>query len=173
MPVFIDESGFYLLPARVRTYAPRGLGSELRVYQTHAHLGVMCGITPAADLFSLERARSLTGLDTVRFIEHLQGQLRCRLLVIWDRINIHRSKEVKGFLAAMSAGSIQVEELPRCAPELNPEEGVWNLLKDVELKNLCCRDLDHLAHELYLAIRRLRNRPDLLLSCFEGAGLEL
>lgn len=173
MPVFIDESAFYLLPATVRTYAPRGARPGLRVYQTHAHLGVMCGITPAGDLFSRIRARSLTELDSVEFLAHLRRRLGCRLLVVWDRINIHRSKVVKGFLAQMPARSIQIEELPVCAPELNPQEGIWQLLKQVELKNVCCRDLRHLTGELRLALRRLRRHPDSILSCFEGAGLDL
>lgn len=173
MPVFIDESGFYLLPAKVRTYAPCGLRPELRVCHTHAHLGVMSGLTPAGDLFSLTRARSLRSLDTIAFVAHLLGRLRCRLLLIWDRINIHRSQEVQAFLASLPTGAVQVEELPACAPELNPQEGIWHLLKDVELKNVCCRDLPQLKHEVCLAIRRLRSHPNLILSCFEGAGLRL
>ncbi len=173
MPVFIDESGFYLLPATVRTYAPRGTRPELRVRQTHAHLGVMCAITPAGDLFSRIRARSLNEQDSVQFLRHLQRQLGCPLLVIWDRINIHRSQVVRDFLDQLPARCLAVEELPTCAPELNPQEGIWHLLKDVELKNVCCRDLHHLADELRLAIRRLRRHPDLVLSCFAGAGLTL
>lgn len=43
--VFVDESGFYLLPARVRTYAPLGQTPLLRVFQTRDHLSVMSGIT--------------------------------------------------------------------------------------------------------------------------------
>jgi transposase len=173
IPVFIDESGFYLLPATLRTYAPRGERPELRVFQTHAHLSVIGGITPRGGLFSFLQARSLTGLDSAKFLAHLCQKLGCPLLVIWDRINIHRSQEVKDFLAAMPRGAIQIEELPICAPDLNPQEGIWNLLKDVELRNVCCQDLDHLAYELSLAIRRLRAHPDQILSCFEGAGLRV
>jgi transposase len=173
MPVFIDESGFYLLPATVRTYAPRGVRPELRVHHTHAHLGVMCGLTPAGDLFSRIRARALTEQDSVEFLAHLRRQLGCPLLVVWDRINIHRSQVVKGFLAQLPARAIQIEELPACAPELNPQEGIWQLLKGVELKNVCCPDLRHLARELRLALRRLRRDPDSILSCFAGAGLNL
>jgi len=44
--VFVDESGFYLLPAAVRTYAPRAKTPILPVFQTHDHLSVMSGITP-------------------------------------------------------------------------------------------------------------------------------
>src|SRR5512138_982919 len=41
--VFVDESGFYLLPGVVKTYAPRGLTPVLREKQTRDHLSVMGG----------------------------------------------------------------------------------------------------------------------------------
>lgn len=172
MPVFVDESGFYLLPALVHTYAPCGKRPELR-FQNHAHLGVIGGITPGGDLFSVIQKRSVSGLDCAKFLAHLLGQLGGPLLVIWDRIGIHRSLEVKDYLAALPRGLIQLKELPVCAPDLNPQEGIWYLLKHVELKNVCCQNLDELIYELCLAIRRLRTHPDLILSCFKGAGLAL
>ncbi len=46
MILWIDESGFYLLPAVVRTYAPRGQTSILRVPLSRDHLSVISGITP-------------------------------------------------------------------------------------------------------------------------------
>jgi hypothetical protein len=39
-----NESGFYLLPAVVKTYAPCGETPILPVYQTRDHLSVMSGI---------------------------------------------------------------------------------------------------------------------------------
>jgi hypothetical protein len=78
-----------------------------------------------------------------------------------------------GSPAQGGAQFIQLERLPAYAPELNPQEGVWHLLKDVELGNVCCWNLNGLYRELRLAIVRLRRQPELLLSCFEQAGLEL
>jgi hypothetical protein len=66
---------------------------------------------------------------------------------------------------------IHLERFPAYAPELNPDEGVWQHLKHVELRNLCCTDLDHLRAELNLAIRRLRSKPDLIQSFFFGCTL--
>jgi transposase len=37
-----------------------------------------------------------------------------------------------------------LEQLRGYAPELNPAEGIWNYLKRVELKNLCCQSVSHL-----------------------------
>jgi len=173
MPVFIDEAGAYLLPSTVRTYAPCGLTPELEVYEGRDHVGIMGALTPAGELFTLTRHRSLNGQDSVRFLQHLHQHIGRPLLVIWDRGPIHRSKEMRQFLSEGGARFIHLEPLPTYAPELNPQEGVWHLLKDVELRNLCCRDLDHLAHELRLAIIRLRRQPSLLLSSFGQAGLKL
>jgi hypothetical protein len=43
--VWVDESGFYLLPGAVRTYAPRGETPLLRVPLTRDHLSVIGGLT--------------------------------------------------------------------------------------------------------------------------------
>jgi transposase len=171
--VFVDESGFYLLPGAVRTYAPRGKTPILPVFQTHDHLSVMSGVTPQGRLFTLTRYDSLNGLDSIHFLKHLHSQTDHKLLVIWDGSPIHRSIGVRTFLADGAAKQIHLERLPPYAPDLNPDEGVWDYLKQVELRNLCCFNLDHLHQQLNLAILRLRCKPDLIKSFFDEAGLLL
>lgn len=171
--VFVDESGFYLLPARVRTYAPRGKTPILRVFETRDHLSVMSAITAHGCLFTMVRDDSLTSVESVRFLKHRLAQLNRKLLVIWDGSPIHRGKEVKAYLAGGATKHIHLEPLPPYAPDLNPDEGVWNHLKYVELRNVCCLNLGHLQHHLGLAVTRLRRRPYLIQSFFAGAGLDL
>lgn len=171
--MFIDESGFYLLPARVRSYAPRGHTPILRVFQTRDHLSVMSGITLRGDLFTLARDEALAGTDSVRFLKHLRWQTDRKLLVIWDGSPIHRGEAVKAYLADGAARHVHLERLPGYAPDLNPDEGTWRHLKRVELRNVCCLNLYHLHHELGLAILRLRRRRDLIQSFFTEAGLAL
>ena len=43
--VWVDEAGFYLLPARVRTYAPRGQTPTLRVPLTRDQLSAIGALT--------------------------------------------------------------------------------------------------------------------------------
>jgi len=145
----------------------------LRVFQTRDHLSLMGGITLNGGLFTLIRDEALTSVESVRFIRHLQYWLGPRLLAIWDGSPIHRGEEVKQYLADGGAKSVHLEQLPGYAPDLNPTEGVWELLKDVEMRNLCCSDFSHLHHELILAILRLRRKPHLIQACFPGAGLAL
>ncbi len=197
--VFVDESSFYLfpfgsntpplaadegfgacpevntnlLPARVRTYAPRGETPTLRVFVTHDHISVMSAITMQGCLFTMVRDDSLTGAESVRFLKQLLVQLDRHLMVIWDGSPIHRAKEVKAYLADGATQQIHLEPLPPYAPDLNPDEGVWNHLKYVDLRNVCCLDLGHLQHQLLLAVTRIRRRPYHIQSFFTGAGLDI
>ena len=145
----------------------------LRVPLTRDHLSVISAVTPAGKLFVQVRAHALRGPDVVRFLRHLLDHLPGTLLVIWDRSQIHRARVVKAFLAAGAAARLRLEYLPAYAPETNPDEGVWNLLKRVELRNRCCRDLPHLRAELRRAVLRLRQRPHLIRACIRHAGYRL
>ena len=171
--VFVDESGFYLLPARVRTYAPRGQTPILRVFQTRDHLSVMSGITMEGHLFTMTRYDAMAGTDSVHFLKHLRAQLDRNLLVVWDGSPIHRALEVKAYRTEGAAKHIHLERLPSYAPDLNPDEGTWKHLKHVELRNVCCLDLPDLYHELQLAVVRLRRQSWLVQSFFGGAGLAI
>ena len=169
-PVFVDESGFYLLPAVVSTYAPVGQTPVLEHTLTRDHLSVIGGITPNGRLFSQVQEEAFTSQGCIAFLEHLQRQIPGKLLIVWDGAPIHRSKAIKAYLAEGAAKRIQLELLPAYAPDLNPKEGVWRHLKYDELKNLCCENLKHLKEEFVKARERLRHKKHLIKACFRHAG---
>ncbi|RPJ20267.1 MAG: IS630 family transposase [Planctomycetaceae bacterium] len=169
--LFIDESGFYLLPGVVKTYAPRGLTPVLYEWQSHDHLGVMAGLSSRGRVWSLVRQETLAGQHTIAFLLHVLRLAGPKLLILWDRSPIHRAADVGAFLAEPLARQVHVEWLPPYAPELNPVEGMWEHLKHVELRNQACGDLEELHMELHLALARLRQKPHLFTSFFQGAGL--
>lgn len=72
--------------------------------------------------------------------------------------------------AQRAATDIQIARLPGYAPDLNPSEGIWQYLKQVELKNVCCHDLAELKHELRKAIARLRRKPHVIDGCIRQVG---
>jgi transposase len=168
--VWVDESAFYPLPAVVRTWAPRGVTPVLHALLTRDHLSVISGITPTGQLLLQMRERSLRGPDVVRFLQHLLRHIPGKLLVIWDGASIHRAQVVKDFLAHGGATRIWLEQLPAYAPELNPDEGLWNHLKRIELRNLCCGDLGELRLELRLAAARLRHQRAVIQGCIRQCG---
>ncbi len=168
--IWIDQSGFYLLPAVVRTYAPRGQTPVLSVPLMRDHLAVISGITLEGALYFSTQERPFRSPEVVRFLRHLLRHIHGLLLVIWDGSPIHRGQMVKEFLANGGAKRLQVEQLPGYAPDLNPDEFVWRHLKHVELRNRCCPDIPSLRRELRLAIARLRHKPNVIKGCIRHAG---
>jgi transposase len=167
--VFIDEAGFYLLPAAVRSYAPIGHTPILRETLTRDHRSLNGALTSSGQLYLRGQNRAFTSADVVGFLKHLRQQIAGKLLIVWDGACIHYG-EVKTFLAQGAAADIRIVRLPGYAPDLNPIEGIWQYLKYVELKNLCCHDLDELWYELRKAIARLRHKPHVMEGCIRQVG---
>ena len=171
--VWIDESGFSRLPALVRTYAPCGETPIWRVPLRYDHLAVMSAITPDGPLLMQVQARAYKGPDVVRFLQHVLRHIPGKLLVVGEGAPIHRGQAIKDFLAEGGAARIHLERLPGDAPDLNPDEGIWQYLKRVALKNGCGHDLAELRYELRLATARLRHKRAVLKGCITHAGFVL
>ena len=168
--VYVDESGFSPLPFVARTYAPCGHTPTLRAPLTRDHLSVIGAVTAEGRLFTHIQDEAFTGETVVAFLRQLLRQIPGKLLVVWDGASIHRSQVVKDFLAQGAAARLHLERLPAYAPELNPAEGVWSLLKRGQLKNRCCQDLAELRWELGLAIRRLQRTRHRIRGCVAQCG---
>jgi transposase len=114
--------------------------------------------------------QSISGKEVVKFLRHVLREVSGKLTIIWDGLPAHRGQTVKEFLREGASRRLHLEQLPGYAPDLNPDEGVWNYLKNVEMKNLCCQGLDHLKTELRKAKERLRHKTQIIKS-FQEVGL--
>ena len=168
--VWGDESGCYLLPVAVRTWAPRGRTPILRVKLTHDHLAAISGITLDGRLFLQIREPNDDRAAVVGFLRVLLRKIPGKLLVIWDGSPIHKGQPIKDFLKRGAAKRLQLERLPGYAPDLNPDEGIWTYLKRVELGNVCCTDLADLRTHLIRARERLRHKREVIRACSRQCG---
>ena len=169
--VFVDETALYLLAAAVYTWAPKGQTPILK-YRHWEHLSVISAMTPAGKLYTMTQETAFRGPDIVHFLKHLLRHITGKLLVVWDGLPAHRSQPVKQFLKNGATKRLHLAQLPGYAPDLNPDEGVWNYLKNVEMRNLCCHDLVELRFELRKAIARMRHKVHVIQSFVQQAGLE-
>lgn len=60
--------------------------------------------------------------------------------------------------------------LSKYAPELNPTEGIWSLIKRGPLANLVPPGLDELADTVRFALKRIQYRPTLIDGCLAETG---
>ena len=60
--------------------------------------------------------------------------------------------------------------MPAYAPELNPAEDVWSLMKRA-IANFVAADLRGLVRIVKRRLKKIQFRPDLLASCLAETGL--
>ncbi|MBX3354489.1 MAG: transposase [Phycisphaeraceae bacterium] len=165
-----------LQPTVRRTWAPRGRTPIHCSWDRRDRLSAISAITVSP------RSRRL-GLyfDVLRhnvrtehfaaFLERLLRRTRRRLVVVLDRLNVHRAAARE--LRERYGDRIHFEWLPPYAPELNPDEQVWNRAKYTDLANFIPDRIDTLGHELVHSFRRTASSQQLLRSFFNHARLPL
>ena len=98
-------------------------------------------------------------------------------MVVWDRLPAHRSKVIKDFLRQGGSPRSYLAQLPSHAPELNPDEGVWNYLRRVALSDLCCHNLPELRSELRKTVLRLCRKTTVIhrfiSQVYPGVGVQI
>lgn len=170
--LFIDETGVYLVPSRVQTWAPRGETPFLQEMFTHEHLSVITAVSRHGDIYYFQQPVTFDSAMVVAFLEAIHRRLPDqKLLVIWDGAPIHRSKLIQQYLDDGAAAWLRLERLPGYAPELNPVEGIWQYLKQVELRNVAAMTMATLATAIQLAMMHIVAHTNLVLAFFRHAGV--
>ena len=171
--IFIDESGCYLLPIVVKSYAPKGCTPILHEYLSYKHISMIGAVTPSGRLFLTTYQHSITSQEVIAFLGQLLRMIPGLLLIIWDGIPTHRSRVVKTYLSSGAAQRIHLEQLPGYAPDLNPIEWVWSYLKLVDLANVACDTLPELDKLIHRAKKRLQRKPALIQAFIQDAGYKV
>ena len=174
MIIFADESGLSERPSIRSTWGRKGETPVVVHSHRWAKRSMMAGLIyhwsgrPAKLTFEIiEKAYRLD--DILRWCRRLVRVLAgTKAILIWDRLQAHRSTVVTRFLADHG---IEVVLLPGYAPQLNPTEWLWANLKGSELANFCAEDITDAEDEARRGVRRIRRRPFLLESFLTGAGL--
>lgn len=173
---FLDESGFLLVPAIARTWAPRGHTPVLLTAGSWSNVSAISSIvvSPKAKRLGLycrfHPKKNVRALQVVEFLDHLLHQIRGPIVLLWDGGRPHRAACVGEFLHKHSR--LHIYPLPPYAPELNPDEHVWRQMKHL-LANSLPRDVRHLRRTLNGPLRRLQRSQRLLWSCIKASKLTL
>jgi transposase len=161
--VFVDESGFSLIPYVAKTWAPVGQTPVLIHQGRWPEFSAISGVTPRGKLYIQVHKDTVATEQVVEFLEHLLRNIRRRpIMVFRDGGRPHHSDETQAFLRAHPR--IEAHRFPGYSPELNPDEWVWRHLKNHELASYAPHDVKELSRELRRAVVRMRVRPKLIRS---------
>ena len=130
--MFIDESGFLLIPTRRRTWGPAGITPIMCYSYRHDRISALAALTVSAKLKHMGlyvrfQRENFHASDVAKFLRILLKHLKGHIVVLWDRAQIHKGPFIKEVLKKNPR--LHLEWFPGYAPELDPVEQVWNDFK--------------------------------------------
>ncbi len=172
--LFLDESSVQSQPNVKRTWAQRGSRPEIRAKARRDKLSIFSTVKMNGELFFSVHGHNLEGTDTIHFIKKLMKEEthERKLLIVWDNASIHKSRNVKRFLERRRERII-TRLLPPYAPELNPDESVWNLAKHHDLANWCPADAKEMRRTITKELRFLSKQNMRIASAMRHAQIPL
>jgi transposase len=164
-----DETGHSFRARPGTTWTRRGLTPVLRRVSKRREVLSIVAITPDGRLYSRHFRTSVSSQTVILALRYVWRKIGKPLLVVWDRLNAHRSQVTTGFIAAHPQ-DYAVAYLPAYAPELNPEEQCNAFVKRAMENALpgSIADLHRLARREF---SRLQRRPEMIVSFFRHVGL--
>jgi hypothetical protein len=171
--IFIDESGFMLTPSVRRTWAPVGRTPIVHHHFANDRVSVISGISVSPlrhrlGLYGLFFRDNIGQDEVAVFLREVLHHLRGHVIALLDNSNTHRGGVVRTLCEEIPR--LHLEYFPPYAPELDPDEGVWKLLKDA-LANGRAGDIQELESDLADEFRQLAHSQSRLRGCFHGSDL--
>lgn len=165
-----------LQPTVRRTWAPKGKTPVHHSWDRRDRLSAISAVTVSPKrkrlgLYFDVLDHNVKTDDFERFIASLLRRLGRSITLIMDRYQVHRSAARR--LVARYGKRVVIEWLPAYAPDLNPDQQVWNRVKYTDLANFLPDDVDHLERAVTTSLEAARGEQSLLRSFFRHAQLRL
>jgi hypothetical protein len=151
------------LPELIPDLRPTGRTSWLsRGGRTLGHrdkVSVISGVTLEGELYFEAHRNDFSGTEVIRFLEQLLEENSGRVIVVWKNIGIYRSAEVTTCLW-LNRRRLETRRIPPYAPELNPDEAIWYVLKNDRLRNDCHRSFEEVEATMRAEMAVLKASPE-------------
>ncbi|MFE2036238.1 transposase [Streptomyces scopuliridis] len=99
------------------------------------------------------------------------AQLGGPIILIRDNLNVHKAAGLREF--AETRDWLTIYHLPPYAPDLNPVEGIWSLLRRSWLSNVAFTTPEHLVQRIRRGLRRIQYRSHLIDGYLTETGLTI
>jgi len=162
---FSDEAGVRSDFHAGTTWALKGQTPIVPATGQRFGMNLISAISPRGDFRFMTVEGRMNAEKFIEFLKRLIHNAPRPVFLIVDRHPSHRAKKVLAFVQA-TEGRLRLFFLPPYAPDLNPDEHVWNHLKNHGVGKQAIRSRDQFRKVVLGHMRSLQRLPDLIRSFF-------
>ena len=163
---FQDESGVGVMTRSGRTWGLRGKTPVVKASMKRGGYNMLSAITAQGTMRYSLKEGSIDGEVFIEFLKHLLLKRQRPLILLVDHASFHGSKPVREFVRAHRT-QLRIFFLPKRAPEMNPDEQVWNEIKTNRIGKQPVKNKKDLMKRLISCLASLQKNTKRILSFFE------
>jgi transposase len=163
---FGDESGVRSDYHSGTTWGARGKTPVVPTSGSRVSVNMLSAITAKGEMRFMVTTGKVNAPRFVEFLKRLLTKAAGPIFLILDGHPVHRSRVVSAFVKS-TAGRLRIFLLPGYSPELNPDEQVWNHVKNHGVGRASIPSRDDLHRRVTRRLHSLQRQPRLVQSFFQ------
>ncbi len=164
---FGDEAGVRSDFHSGKTWAPKGQTPIIRTTGARFGFNMISAVSPKGHMRFMVVQGRVAARQFCDFLRRLVFKTEKPIFLILDGHPVHRSAKVKNIVESMK-GKLQIFFLPPYSPELNPDEHVWNDLKNNGIGRMFVSGPDDMKRKVVSHLKSLQRNPALVQSFFQA-----
>ncbi len=164
---FADEAGVRSDFHAGRTWAPRGETPVVAMTGARFGFNMISAVSPKGQLRFMVVSGRVASAQFCEFLRRLVQGMKRKIFLISDGHPVHRSAKVRK-LAESLKDQLELYYLPPYSPELNPDEWVWNELKNNGIGRMQVIGPDDMKKKIIHHMKWMQRTPDLIRSFFQA-----
>ena len=167
---FLDEAGIRSDPVLGRTWAPKGRTPEVPTSGQRQSINAISAVSARGDFWYKVFAGGLNKERFLRFLKAFRRGRKHPVFLVVDRHPAHRARIIRDYVQSLR-GQLEIHFLPGYAPELNPDEFVWNHLKKQGVSKKPLRRGESLRQRVQRDLETIKRAPALVRSFFRAPSV--
>jgi len=156
---FADEASIRTDHHAGTTWGPVGQTPVVITTGERKSVNMISAISPRGELRFRVQEGKMNAAKFIDFLTALLDSVPGKIFLIVDGHPVHKAKKVSEFVKEKADGRLSIFFLPPYSPDLNPDEWVWNNVKNDRIGRGVIMSADDLKAKAIGALRRLQKLP--------------
>lgn len=167
---FLDEAGIRSDAPLQKTWGEKGKTPEVRTSGQRQSINAISAVTLLGAFWYALYGGKLNKDLFIQFLKDLRKRRQRAVFLVLDGHPAHRAKKVAEYVQSLK-GKLELHFLPGYAPDLNPDEFVWNHMRQRGTSKTPLKRNESLRKRVEQDMADIKARPGLVRSFFQAPSV--
>lgn len=167
---WLDEASIRSDDPLLRTWGLKGQTPTVKTSGQRQGINAISAISNSGGFWYQVYTHRFNADVFIDCLKDLMGNRRKPIFIITDGHPVHKSKKVREFIAS-TKGRLSIFILPPYAPDLNPDELVWNYIRQTGTARMPLKKDESLMDRTFIDLELIAQDKELVKSFFRNASV--